>query len=379
MDRHELIQEYVKKFPDSPVKTLLSDEEKKFFDNRLPGIRCPRCNREEITRVIRDGSPKGLCRKCLNEFDLNPGETPEEITKGEKEKEKQNSGGDSSGENNPVLPPKTAKRKIMHTFDEDAEKLKSLLKEGKTSREICIEMEISSGTLYEWKKKLGLLQFSKGDGASGKGTPPEGFLELYKQGKNDAEIAKVLKVSDGTPWYWRKKLGLPAHNDPVAPRKNSPQEPKSGITSDPEKNGMTTRLELDRTPELESRISELMEELGRLKQVTEKQADIEKTLRSELAKKDKEAAVLFLEQVSNLKRIEELESHSHDGTTSRELRASIMVSDFTGYYDPRRKLISEMVRDSIYAGAKNHSTVDMKVYDAPEKSIIIIEIRRAKK
>ena len=50
-------------------------------------------------------------------------------------------------------------RKIRHSFEVDAPKVRDLLEQGKTGIQICGELGISSGTLYVWKKKLGLLQY----------------------------------------------------------------------------------------------------------------------------------------------------------------------------------------------------------------------------
>lgn len=77
MDRQLMVDEYVKRFPDSPLAKM--KEETGFFDNRLKDVSCPKCGKFETVKVTRAGYVKGFCRKCLNEFDLNFKEAHAEV------------------------------------------------------------------------------------------------------------------------------------------------------------------------------------------------------------------------------------------------------------------------------------------------------------
>lgn len=247
MEREEMIQKYAERFPDSPVAAIASDPEKRIFDNRIEGKVCPNCGKAEVARVVRAGKQKGFCRKCFHECDLDePGIQVQAICRFCQTGDHSNCDGDGCAcdhgvKNVNLFEGNEKKRKIRHSFELDSPRLKELLERGKTGVEICEEMEISSQTLYEWKKKLGALSFPRGEKEKNPGTNRgtkkgfdlEKFRELYNRGLTDPSIARIMNVSHALPCYYRKRLGL-APNGRHKPEEEFNAEHKEELTTEVE-------------------------------------------------------------------------------------------------------------------------------------------------
>ena len=127
-------------------------------------LECPKCHRRWLHTHGRNR--KVRCKKCGGTVRI-----PKNVVQNAKPVE--------SPQMEPQPDPKP--RGIRHDFEHDSPRMVELLKEGKTGIQICGEMGISSGTLYLWKKKLGLLGLSipssgsgpaqKNAGAQGTGEP----------------------------------------------------------------------------------------------------------------------------------------------------------------------------------------------------------------
>lgn len=99
----------------------------------------------------------------------------------------------------------------------DAEKCKALYSGGSTDKELAQELGVSNTTIVRWRHIHELPPNGHGLIPGKVGTPRMSkielrkikYMELYKQGLQDAEIGKICGVQKGTVYNWRKQLGLP--------------------------------------------------------------------------------------------------------------------------------------------------------------------------
>ena len=136
-----------------------------------------RIDREELRRLVSEGkSPKEIAA-LMGVNVRNVTKTLHVLGMEWKRYRRTSPGqGNEPGEGSPQSPG----RNPAHRFDADSPRMVELLKEGKTSIQICGEMGISSRTLYLWKKKLGLLGLaipSSGSGPAQKNAGAQGTGE----------------------------------------------------------------------------------------------------------------------------------------------------------------------------------------------------------
>lgn len=105
-----------------------------------------------------------------------------------------------------------AKERYGHV---DPETAFALYKEGKNDREIADELGVVPGAICYWRNQNLLDPIPK----KGTGQIDEGKArELYEAGKHDPEIAEVFGVSPQSIFNWRKQRGLPAKRGDGRPR-----------------------------------------------------------------------------------------------------------------------------------------------------------------
>lgn len=114
----------------------------------------------------------------------------------------------------------------------DAEKCKALYGAGATDKELAQELGVSNTTIVRWRhihelppnghglapRRVGAPRLSKIE------TRKIKYMELYKQGLQDAEIGKICGVQKSTVYHWRKQVGLP----PNGARGGNRREKKDG-------------------------------------------------------------------------------------------------------------------------------------------------------
>ncbi len=82
-----------------------------------------------------------------------------------------------------------------------------LYAEGKVDKEVAEALGVCSFTVFSWRKRNGL----KANGRGGRPLSAEDHaarLALFREGKNDREIASALVVNPVTICQWRKKHKL---------------------------------------------------------------------------------------------------------------------------------------------------------------------------
>ena len=96
----------------------------------------------------------------------------------------------------------------------------NLWKQGKNDKEIAGILRLSSQTVFKWRQRKNLSANSRG-GPKGGRTWAEQARKLYEAGHSDGEIAKAVGVSTGAVQHWRVSEGLPVHKKPDRNRPKS--------------------------------------------------------------------------------------------------------------------------------------------------------------
>lgn len=96
------------------------------------------------------------------------------------------------------------------------ERMLELWWQGKTDAEISSAVGLSRSTVCGWRRRNGL-DLNPGQRGSPIRWDQEKAMDLYKAGASDSQIGRAVGVNSGSIFSWRRKHGLPANKFSAAP------------------------------------------------------------------------------------------------------------------------------------------------------------------